>query len=72
VEADEAHHVAFRRVGRVVPRRRHDPLRRLALLVRRQLAGGDQVVEGQPVHRRPLPCVRVEDREGRKRRLDKR
>jgi hypothetical protein len=35
VEADEADHVAERRVGRSLPFRLHDPLRRLSVLVRR-------------------------------------
>jgi hypothetical protein len=55
----------------VVPRRRHDPFRRPALFVRRQLAGGDQLAEDQLGHRRPLPGVRVEDHERRRRRHEK-
>jgi hypothetical protein len=51
VEADEAHHIAFRRVGRTVTSRRHYPLRRAAILIGRQLAGGDQLAKGQPGHR---------------------
>jgi hypothetical protein len=68
VVADEAHHVALRRVGRVVPRRRHYPLRRASIFIGRQLAGGDQLAKGQLGHRRPLPGVWVQDREGRLRR----
>jgi hypothetical protein len=68
VEADEANHIATRRVGRVVPGWRHDPLGRPAILVRRQLAGGHQLVQGQPRHRRALPRVRIDDDERRLRR----
>jgi hypothetical protein len=32
--------------------------------VRLHFPGGDQFAKGQPVYRRPLPGVRVKDREG--------
>jgi hypothetical protein len=48
MEADEADHVAARRVGCLVPSRRHNPLSRPSILVRRQLASGYQLVQGQP------------------------
>jgi hypothetical protein len=49
VEADEADHVAARRIGRLVPSRRHDPLGRLSILVRRQLARSYQLVQASRV-----------------------
>jgi hypothetical protein len=38
MEADEADHIAVRRVGRLLPFRRYDPLGRLPVLVRLKLA----------------------------------
>jgi hypothetical protein len=39
----------------VVPRRQRDPLGRSSVLVRRQLASGYQLAQGQPRRRRALP-----------------
>jgi hypothetical protein len=49
MESDEADHVAARRVGRSLPFRRHDPLGRLSVLVRRELAAGHQLVQASRV-----------------------
>jgi hypothetical protein len=68
VVEDEAHHVALRRVGLVVRRRRHDPFRRTSVFVGRQLAGGDQLAKAELGHRRPLPGIRLQDPKGKLRR----
>jgi hypothetical protein len=59
VEAGEADNVAVRGVGNSVPLRRHDPLRRLPIHVRCQLAARHQQIQRQRRRRQALPHRRV-------------
>jgi hypothetical protein len=57
---DEADHVAEQRVGLPIRRRRNDPLLRLSLHIRRQLAAVHKLVQREVCHHGAMPRQQVQ------------